>query len=261
MRKIALLLSLLFLVSFGQDSAMPDNPWFDHIRRPTSATQEELCALAKSLHAAFKGGMPAKKIAKLAPSDETPRAVFITIGGNTWPGRTYFGVGFNFGLALESASAYLIANEPEFAKETVKLAKSINDERAKLGRAPLKEWVERQAHPTEWNWLKLDVVQVAKPVSGFIMSNSRIALTSLVGFSFGPDMGYAFTPDQITGRCLVSDNGYIVPTKVGNLISENYNWPALKIWMKLSAVNQGHRICLFETDSFYTDGSETCRLY
>ena len=190
MRKIALLLSLLFLVSFGQDSAMPDNPWFDHIRRPTSATQEELCALAKSLHAAFKGGMPAKKIAKLAPSDETPRAVFITIGGNTWPGRTYFGVGFNFGLALESASAYLIANEPEFAKETVKLAKSINDERAKLGRAPLKEWVERQAHPTEWNWLKLDVVQVAKPVSGFIMSNSRIALTSLVGFSFGPDMGY-----------------------------------------------------------------------
>ena len=261
MRKIVFLLLSLVLVSFGQDSAMPENPWFDHIRRPTTATQEELCALAKSLHAAFKGGMPAKKIAKLAPADETHRAVFITIGGNTWPGRTYFGVGVNFSTALEIASNYLISNEPEFAKETVKLAKSINDERVKQGRAPAKEWLERQARPTEWNWLKLDVVQVAKPVSGFIMSNSRIALTSLVGFSFGPDMGYAFTPDQITGRCLVSDNGYIAPTKVGNLISENYNWPALKIWMKLSGVNQGHRICLFETDSYYTDGSEACRLY
>ncbi len=261
MRKIVLMMLVVVLMAFGQDSAMPENPWFDHIRRPTTATHEDLCALAKSLHAAFKSGTPSKKIATLAPADGSPRAVFITIGGNTWPGRTYFGVGMSFSAALETAAQYLISNEPEFAKETVKLAKSINEERAKQGRAPAKEWIERQAHPIEWNWLKLDVVQVAKPAYGFIMSKSRIALTSLVGFSFGPDMGYAFTPDQITGRCLITDAGYIAPMKVGNLISENYNWPALKIWMKLSGVNTGHRICLFETDSYYSDGNESCRLY
>ena len=261
MRKIFLMLSVLALAAVSQDGSMPENPWFDHVRRPTSATHEELCALAKSLHKAFKEGVPAKKIAQLAPADTSPRAVFITIGGNTWPGRTYFGVGLNFASALEAAADYLISNEPEFAKETIKLAKATIAEDVKAGKKPAKEWLERQEHPTEWSWLKLDVVQQSKPVPGFVMANSRIALTSLVGFSFGPDMGYAFTPDQITGRCLITDTGHIAAQQVGNLISENYNWPALKIWMKLSAVSSGHRICLFETDTYYCDGGEACRLY
>ncbi len=261
MRKTILMLTVLALVTFGQDNSMPETPWFDHVRKPTTATHEELCALAKNLHKAFKEGTPAKKIGKLAPNDASYRAVFITIGGNTWPGRTYFGVGMNFSSALEAAADYLISNEPEFAKETVKLAKATIAEIVKEGKKPAKEWIERQDNPSEWNWLKLDVVQSAKPVSGFIMSNSRIALTSLVGFSFGPEMGYAFTPDQITGRCLVTDTGHIASQQVGNLISENYNWPALKIWMKLSAVDRGHRICLFETDTYYSDGEEACRLF
>lgn len=261
MKKYVILAVLVSIVSFAQDFAMPETPWFDHVTTPSTASHKELCELASKLYAAIKLQESPAKIAALAPNDPNPRAVFITIGGNDWPGRTYFGTGFSFAAALQTAADILKANEPVFAKETAKLAKATIEDAAKEGKRPAQEWVARLNAPGEWNWLRLDVVQVAKPAFGFSVDRSRIALTSLVGLSFGPQVGFAFTPEQLTARCLINESRHIAKQQVCNLISETYNWTALKSWMKLSAVDAGHRICLFETDSFYTDGDNAVRLY
>ena len=251
----------LALCAFSQDSAMPDTPWFDHVTRPTSASHEELCALAASLHKALKEKKSASKIAELAPADPAPRVLFVTIGTDKWPGRTYFGTGMTFREALQNVAAIITSNEPAYAEESAKSARAMIAELSKEGRKVPEEWRERLARPGDWSWLKLDVVQIAKPCFGYTIGHSRIALTSLVGFAFGPEMGYAFTPDQIVGRQLLNSSGHVAKHQVVNIISENYNWPALRQWMKLCAMDRGQRICLFETDSYYTDGNEACRLY
>lgn len=243
------------------DDAMPDTPWFDHVKRPTSISHPQLCELAKNLFAGLKEGKNVKQLASLAPLDNSPRVIFITVGDDNWPGRSYYGTGLSFSQAFETALDLLISNEPVFARETIKLAENTIGDIRKEGKVPPDEWLERVKNPNAMTWLRLDIVQAAKPTFGFTVEHSRLALTSLVGFAFGPELGFAFTPDQITGRCLLSDSGHIAKLQICNIISETYNWPALKSWMQISAVDQGHRICLFETDSYYSDASTACRLY
>lgn len=255
---IVLLMTLLVL---AQDSAMPSMPWFDHVKQPTAMSHEELCQLSTNIFNALKEKKNTSQIAALAPDEQLPRVVFITIGSANWPGRTYFGTGLSFRKAVEEAISILLKNEPGFAAETGKNTKAMIADLSKEGKSVPKELSERAANPGEWNWLKMDVVQVAKPSFGFQTGHSRIALTSLVGFAFGPEMGYAFTPDQIVGRSLMNEAGHLAKQQIANVISECYNWNALKIWLKLSAVEQGQRICLFETDSYFTNGKEACRLY
>ena len=262
MKRILSLLFAIFLSSWAQlDTAMPSRPWFDHVRMPVDMNQEELCALAAAVRNALKGKADAKQVGMLAPEDNRARVVFVTIGGDNWPGRTYFGAGRSFRSALTSAAEILLSNEPVFASETIKLADATISDMQKSGQQPPPEWLERKANPTQWNWLRLDVVQAAKPTFGFSVRHSRIALGCLVGFAFGPDLGFAFPPSQVMARSILDDTGHINTQQVGNLISEGYNWPALKMWMKLCAVDAGHRICLFETDTFYSDDMGSVRLY
>ncbi|MBR4675814.1 MAG: hypothetical protein IKP00_15250 [Victivallales bacterium] len=262
MKRILPLLFTIVVCAWSQlDTAMPSRPWFDHVRIPAGLSQQELCDLTSALREALKGKSDAKQIGLLAPEDNLARVVFITIGGEKWPGRTYFGTGRSFRNALTSAVDILLSNEPVFASETIKLADATIGDMQKTGQTIPQEWLERKENPTQWNWLRLEVVQAAKPTFGFSVRRSRIALGCLVGFAFGPDLGFAFTPSQVTARNILDDTAHINTQQVGNLISETYNWPALKMWMKLCAVDAGHRICLFETDSFYSDGATTVRLY
>ena len=263
MRNYLLICCFWALAVWGQlDTAMPSRPWFDHVRMPVEMSHQALCDLAQGVRAGLLAKQPnPKQIGMLAPEDNLPRVVFITIGGAKWPGRSYFGAGSTFRVALTNAVEILLSNEPVIASETVKLAEATIDDIRKSNQEPPEEWLERKANPTQWNWLRLDIVQAAKPTFGFSVGHSRIALGCLVGFAFGPDLGFAFTPAQITARCILDDTGHINTQQVGNLISETYNWPALKMWMKLCAVDKGHRICLFETDSYYCDDAGAVRLY
>lgn len=261
MRICFTLLLLVCMVATGQDSAVPDTPWFDHVKRPSDVSHEQLLALAVNLRKALKNKWKPAKIAELAPNEQTPRVIFITIGDDNWPGRTYFGTGFNFKSALQIAVDILSANEPVLQKETAKVTQAAIDDARKEGKTPPQALLNRLKKPGDWHWLRLDVVQLAKPVFGFSVENSRIALTSLVGIAFGPQEGFAFTPDTITGRCLLDDSRHIAKQQVVNFISETHNWPAIKLWLRNSAVDTGHRICLFETDSFYADGNCAVRLY
>ena len=260
-RTLPLIFAILLSAWAQLDTAMPSRPWFDHVRMPADMSHQELCSLANSIRTALKGKADAKQIGQLAPEDNRARVVFVTIGGSSWPGRTYFGAGRSFRAALTSAIEILLSNEPVFASETIKLADATIGDMQKAGQQPPPEWLERKANPTQWNWLRLDVVQAAKPSFGFSVGHSRIALGCLVGFAFGPDLGFAFSPSQVMARSILDDTGHINTQQVGNLISENYNWPALKMWMKLCAVDAGHRICLFETDTYYSDDADTVRLY
>ena len=262
MKTILPLIFALLLSAWAQlDTAMPSRPWFDHVRMPVEMSHQELCALTNSIRTALKGKADAKQIGALAPEDNRARVVFVTVGGGSWPGRTYFGTGRSFRTALTSAIEIMLSNEPVFASETVKLADATIGDMQKAGQQPPPEWLERKANPTQWNWLRLDVVQAAKPTFGFSVGHSRIALGCLVGFAFGPDLGFAFSPSQVMARNILDETGHINTQQVGNLISEGYNWPALKMWMKLCAVDAGHRICLFETDTYYSDDAGTVRLY
>ncbi len=236
--------------------------WFDHVRRPSALGHEKMEKLAFDLRGALKRNEPLDKIAKLAPQEAMPRVVFITIGGDKWPGRTYFGTGVNFQTAFRTAVDFLLSTEPVFARETLKLAKS-RIETAARDKTPISsEWHERIKNPSEWDWLRMDVVQFVQNVPEFSIQRSHIAMTSLCGMAFPPSMGFAFTPEQLTARYMLNDNRTLDTGQICNIISEAYNWGALKVWMNVSADEaRVFPISLFETDSYYADGSGAVRLY
>ena len=244
----------------SNDNGMPDVAWFDHVQQTTSASREQLASLTTALFHGLKEGKKVDALAALAPPEQTPRVVFITLGNESWPGRTYFGTGYSFQDALRVACEILQNNEPVFAKETRELAVANVRKAAEEGRK-VPEWEARLENPGRWTWLRLDVVQATRPVANFNAQRSRIALTSLVGLAYGPTIGFSFTPDQLTGRCLMDEHHHLDRERVGNIISETYNWQALTTWLRVSGEQAGSRACLFETDVFWTDGGPAVRLY
>ena len=236
--------------------------WFDHVRRPSKIPSKQLEQLAVDLRLALKNNKKLEEIAKLAPQEAMPRVVFITIGGDKWPGRTYYGTGVTFQAAFKTAVEILQSNEPVFARETVKLCKATIDDARREKRAVSPEWHERMKNPDAWDWLRLDVVQFVQNVPQFSLPRSHVAMTSLCGIAFPPSLGFAFTPEQITGRCLINQNRTLNTGQICDIISEAYNWGALKDWMNLTAKTESTLpISLFETDTFYADAQGSTRLY
>ena len=237
-------------------------PWFDHVRRPSKIPPRQLEQLAVDLRQALKNKQKLEDIAKLAPQEAMPRVVFITIGGEKWPGRTYYGTGVSFQAAFKTAVEILQSNEPVFARETVKLCKATIDDAKREKRTVSAEWHERMQNPDAWDWLRLDVVQFVQNVPQFSLPRSHVAMTSLYGIAFPPSLGFAFTPEQITGRCLLNPNRTLNTGQICDIISEAYNWGALKDWMNLTAQTESTLpISLFEADTFYADAQGSARLY
>ena len=195
----------------------------------------------------------AATLGQLAPVDQTPRVLFLSIGGEEWPARTYFGAGFSFRAAWESLVDIMLANEPLYGEKTAAQAKGMIETAIKEKRPVPAALTARQQNPLAWKWLRLDIVQAALPIANFSVEHSRLALTSLVGLAFVPQLGFAFTPEQLTGRCLLEPTRHLDKQQVGNLISETFNWNALKAWQQISGIDSGHRVCLFETDSYYSE--------
>ena len=240
----------------------PAKPWFDNVRKPTEFTESQLCEITANLRKFLLEKRDIKKLPSIIPNEKSCRVVFITVGGDAWPGRTYYGCGTDFLSAVKEAVEIFQRCETAFAAETKKIAQDrIKEARNNKKPAPA-EWVEREKHPNGWNWLRLNVVQYARPIDGFSVNFSRIALTSLVGISFNPALGFAFLPEQLTGRSLMTDSSHLSSPQICNVFTETYNWIALRLWMNLTANNEAtYGICQFESDAYYADANGACRMY
>ncbi|MBQ2334824.1 MAG: hypothetical protein II381_00850, partial [Victivallales bacterium] len=229
MKKTLLLFVILTLSGFvfGQGLAPV---WFEQIKGPCSVSREEFARLTKELHKGLKRGMKPKALAELAPEDATPRIVFLTIGENKWPCRTYIGTGYSLRDALEKAADYLYRAEKSRIEDLHNQLKSMLEQvRAEGGENAVgknwrvvvtdknkkemktegmtvsQDWIERDKDPGAWNWLKLEIVQFTRKADGFQMEETRMALGSVVGLAFDVRAGFAFTPSQLTGRCLLTE--------------------------------------------------------
>ncbi|MGN0878325.1 MAG: hypothetical protein ACI4WT_02565 [Oligosphaeraceae bacterium] len=237
--------------------------WFDQLERPCALSESQLADIAARVrrHLLDRGGDGIREFAAALPDDPSPRVVFVTIGDDAWPARTYFGTGFSFGDALATALEILAANEQAKRAEVVKQANAVLEEARREGRPVPREWAARRDAPGAWHWLKLHVVQATRTYGHFTFNRSRFALPDLIGFAFAPALGFAFTPDQITGRYLLTPNGFISRKQVGNVIAETFNFNALSTWLALSSIDQEQRLCLFESDVYYADAAGACRLF
>ncbi|MCR5379434.1 MAG: hypothetical protein K6G44_00505 [Lentisphaeria bacterium] len=285
MKKTLLLFVILTLSGFvfGQVLAPV---WFEQIKGPCSVSREEFARLAKELHKGLKRGMKPKALAELAPENATPRIVFLTIGENKWPCRTYIGTGYSLRDALEKAADYLYRAEKSRVEDLHNQLKSMLEQARTEGgenavgknwrvvvtdknKKEMKteemtvsqDWIERDKDPGAWNWLKLEIVQFTRKADGFQMEETRMALGSVVGLAFDVRAGFAFTPSQLTGRCLLTEERSLSARQVGDFLADTLNLLLLKNWMELCSMKTPQTVSLFELDSYFTDGETVTPLY
>lgn len=235
--------------------------WFNQIERPCTLNEAQLTDIAAKVRRALKDNAPTAQLVASLPDDHSPRIVFISIGDDTWPARTYFGTGFSFGDALATALNILRDNEQAKKAEIVKQATAVLEDAQREGRPVPREWAARREAPGTWHWLKLHVVQASRPYRNFTFNRSRLAFSDLLGIAFAPEFGFAFTPEQLTGRYLLTPNRFISKKQVGNIIAEAFNFQALSAWLAFSNNTQELTVHRFETDEYYADDTRACRLF
>ncbi|MBP5638402.1 MAG: hypothetical protein J6X55_02920 [Victivallales bacterium] len=235
--------------------------WFEHVKAPAKFPEEQMLKLTERLHEMLRTNASFDMISSSFRDDRLPRVVFLSIGDDLWPARTYYGTGFSFLDALSKAVEILRVNEVAKRDEIVKQATSIIQDAQMEHKKTPQDWIERKKDPGKWLWLKLQLVQSTRTYPTFTFNRSRFSMTDIVGFTFGPDLGFAFTPDQITGRYLLTEKGFLSKKQVGNIFAEAYNFEALSTWMKITNYNEPQGICLFEMDTYYTNGIKSCRLF
>lgn len=256
-------LALTAAAGRGQSGApaLPAVPWFDHVRQSAAISQEQLHELARRLHVLLKNGGDLEAFMRTVPADATSRVIFISLSDGLWPERTYFGCGPSFAEALRRAASILRQREIQYAEvfgRTVSKEIALAQAEKRPVSASLRE---KQKDPGRWDSLRLDVVQAVLPFDHFSIKRGKVMLTSVNGLAFRPGEGFAFTPEQLTGRAMVTAEHHLSEMQFGNIISESWNWGALKNWVSMASAEQTGRICLFEADSYYTDGQQVIRLF
>ena len=254
--------------------------WFDDLKKPAAMTTEQGVALVKQLRTEMLAGKPVKDIlAGISYDDAAPRVLFLTLGDGIFPGRTYYAAGSSFKDALGRLLAIVAKREPEYAaamkaelegqvaRAKEEYANMTEKERRKappnpLLRTPLPEnFRTKLQNPLAWNSLRMDVVQATLPVKDFVISRSRLLLTSAVGIAFDPVAAFAFTPEQLMGRCLMTDGHQLSVSAVANIIAESGLWSSWQLWSKMGAAATGFNVSIFESDSYYADALGACRLF
>ncbi|MBP5301218.1 MAG: hypothetical protein J6Y80_07405, partial [Victivallales bacterium] len=285
-----ILAAILALCSFSLWAAKKELPpaitetevWFDDVKTPMALTAEQGLEITKKLREALlaKKSIP-DTLAAVAFQDNTPRVLFITLGDGSFPGRTYYASGASFQDTLARLLAIIAKREPEYAEamrnELEGQISRAKEEFARLDsdakrrnmlrnnpllRNPLPEPIRRKlANPLAWNSLRLDVVQATIPIRDFVISKSRLLLTSAVGIAFDPVAAFAFTPEQLTGRALMNDERQLSVSAIANLVNESNLWSAGQLWMKMGAATTGFNVSIFESDSYYADSKGAARLF
>lgn len=246
------------LLLFAQDTT-----WFRDVSTPVAASELELTALTASLRNALLARTPREKLVKDLPRivDKTPRILFITLGDGVFPSRTYYSVGGSFSSALESLLAIVEKRESEYT-DAIRADLDAQIARAKEEKRLLPDYVKKKfENPSAWSSLRLDIVQATLPVDSFVVNSSRLLLSSAVGIAFDRTAAFAFTPEQLTGRYLMTAERQLSVSRIGNLISEANLWTSLGLWLKMGAAETPFKVTLFETDSYYADEAGCRRLF
>ena len=254
--------------------------WFNDVSRPMPLPEEQGIALTKQLREGLLAGKSVKEIlASISYEDSSPRVLFLTLGDGVFPGRTYYAAGSSFKDALTRLLAIIAKREPEYAeafrgelegqiaraKEEYENLDEKQRRKAKpnpLLQNPLPVKFRRKLeNPMQWTSIRLDVVQATLPVQNFVIAKSRLLLTSAVGIAFDPVAAFAFTPEQLKGRCLMTSEHQLSVIAISNLIAESNLWTAWQLWTKMAAVSTGFNVSIFECDSYYADATAAMRLF
>lgn len=261
---ILLILLALAVSCFGQNAS---DVWFDQIHNPMTLASDDGMRICVALRQGLKNGKSADEIAATIPDVPGPRAVFITLGDGIFPGRTYYSAGKSFREAVRLALKNLQANEVEYAKNVAGIIEqrtaSLASEAEEVRRTkyvPAAELNEKKAHPGAWDSLRLDIVQATAPAM-FTFGKSKFFLSSLCGLAFDANSSFAFTAEQLTGRCIIDRNHRVSVENSMSVISEACNPVALKLWLDMTASTMPFRVTVFETDSYYADGQTSCRMF
>lgn len=244
--------------------ASPKNdvsPWFDDISAPAALTENAGCQLAAALRTGLKNQTPVEKLVSLAPDDKTPRALFITLSDGLFPARVYYAAGGTFREALRNLLTIIQRRESEYAA-VIKAELEAQLELAREEKRQLPPYVShKMRQPGQWSSLQLDVVQAVLPRKDFHIGSTRVLLTSAVGLAFDRGSSFAFPPEQLTGRYLMNGKRQLAVPQIANLISESTNWLAWRLWNEMCAADTAFNVTLFESDSYYADGSGVTALF
>ena len=255
MRSLLLFFFLLPVVFFAQT-------WFPDVQTPLDCSEEQMVQFTSYLRGALKKGTPPKEILKRVPSSSSaPRALFLTLCDGEFPSRTYYAVGDGFGPTLEMLLSILEKRRPEYEaaiRADLEAQVSLAQQEKRQLPANVKQ---KLAHPGQWDALRLDVVQSTVAIPKFQVNSTRLLFSSLVGIAFDPTSAFAFTPEQLTGRYLMTPQRQLSVARVGNLISEANLWSSLGLWQKMGATDIPFKATLFESDSYYADAQGCRRLF
>ncbi len=252
----------LFIISVVLSAHLYANEaWFDTITGPAALTSQQGISLVTGLRSGLLKQTKSSELVKLAPEDNTPRVLFITLGDGAFPSRIYYAAGSSFRNALENLLAIIAKREPEYV-EAIKGELNGQIENAKAEKRILTPKVyEKLKNPAFWTSMRLDVVQAALPQKNYVIASSQLLLSSAVGIAFDAVASFAFTPEQLTGRCLMTAERQLSIPNISNIIAETTNWSAMRLWTQMSMVSTGFNVTLFECDSYYADETGAWRLF
>ncbi|MBR6471775.1 MAG: hypothetical protein IKS83_08255 [Victivallales bacterium] len=254
--------------------------WFNDVTQPMPLSEEQGIELVKQLRTGMLARKSIKDVLASIPYDyPSPRVLFLTLGDGIFPGRTYYAAGSSFKDALARLLAIVAKREPEYAEairgelegqiarareeyENMTDAQRQQTPPNPLLQNPLPENLRRKMQdPLRWNSLRLDVVQATLPVQNFVIAKSRLLLTNAVGIAFDSVAAFAFTPEQLKGRCLVTSEHQLSVVAVSNLIAESNLWSAWQLWTQMASSSVGFNVTIFESDCYYADEKGAARLF
>lgn len=238
-----LVLALAILPCLGQDEpapAVPAGPWFDEVARPIPLALPHGTALCRVAWAELRNG---KSALAAASTGGAMRAVFLSWSDGTKSANVVFGIGDG----------------------------PVNGLRAALDKIPADRFPGGQLR-----WVKVDVVQdtfmiphvnradeaedeeAALAASGYFARENALPLPSLVGIAFSPSSQIAILPDQLLGLGMTDPKNRLVADPYAAWLVDQGRKPDLRIWNLISVLSTPQRLCLFETQAWFTDNGRDC---
>lgn len=223
-RGLVLALILAAVSGWGQDEpapAAPTGPWFDDIAGPLPLTLRHGTALCRVAWAELRNG---KSALAAASTGGSPRAVFVSWSDGVHTASVVHGIGDG----------------------------PVNALRAALGKIPADRFPGEQLR-----WLKVDVVQDGTMVPYFARENA-LPLPSLVGIAFSPSSRTALLPDQLLGLGMLDPKDRLLSDPYTAWLVQEGRQDEMGLWTLVSTLPTPQKVCLFETQAWFTDDGSTC---
>ena len=211
--------------------------WFQDIQAPLVITDAEGAVLCQAVYSGLQRGVPLETALGSLPGADRPRAFFLSWSDGRISARTRVGVGSSAAAALQEVCRQASESKPS---------------------------------PRNMVWLKLDIVQHSEAVTNFSPRASRLPLPSLVGLTFGPDVGFEFLPEHLVAWEMVNPlneiNVHYISERVigqehGRYLADQEQLAEIGRWTALSNYTGGQKVCLFETQSYFHDGTACIPLF